>query len=92
MFHQLKSMERNFRHEIKVFKLALRDSRTPKLAKFSIWPGIGYILLPFDIIPDFIAVTGHLDDVIIVSALLMIAIKMIPREVIEDCRIRVSSE
>jgi len=92
MFYQLKSIERNFRHEIKVYKLALRDSRTPKLAKFLIWLGIGYIFLPFDIIPDFIPVIGHLDDVIIVPALLMIAIKMIPREVIEDCRIRVSSE
>jgi uncharacterized membrane protein YkvA (DUF1232 family) len=90
-YDNLKSIGRNLKHEIKVYQLVLRDSRTPRLAKFFLGLAVGYALLPFDIIPDFIPVIGHLDDVIIVPALIVIALRMIPKEVVEDCRIRVNS-
>lgn len=88
MFDRLKSAQRNLKHEIKVYQLVLRDSRTPKLAKFLLGLAVVYALLPFDIIPDFIPVIGQLDDVIIVPALFIIALKMIPKEIVEDCRVR----
>ena len=90
-YAKLKSIGRNLKHEIKVYQLVLRDSRTPRLAKFLLGLAVGYALLPFDIIPDFIPVIGLLDDVIIVPALIVIALRMIPKEVVEDCRIRVNS-
>ena len=88
MFDKLKSIGRNLKRELKVYKLVLKDSRTPKLSKFLLGLAVGYTLLPFDIIPDFIPVIGYLDDVIIVPALVFIAVKMIPKGVVEDCRIR----
>jgi uncharacterized membrane protein YkvA (DUF1232 family) len=91
IFDRLQSIGRNLKHEIKVYQLVLRDSRTPRLAKVLLGLAIGYLLLPFDIIPDFIPVIGQLDDVIIVPALFFLALKMIPKEVIEDCRIRANS-
>lgn len=88
MLDRLKSAERNLKREIKVYQLVLKDSRTPKLAKLLLGLAVVYALLPFDIIPDFIPVIGHLDDVIIVPALLLIALRMIPKEIVEDCRAR----
>jgi len=58
------------------------------LAKFLLGVAVGYTLLPFDIIPDFVPVIGYLDDVIVMPALVVIALKMIPREVVGDCKMR----
>ncbi len=83
---KLKSVASNIKCEIKVYQRVLKDSRTPLIAKCLLGLAVGYVLLPFDIIPDFIPVIGHLDDLIVVPVLVMIALKMIPKEVIADCR------
>ena len=87
MLDRLKSVRRHFESEFKVYQLVLKDSRTPRAAKFLLGLAIGYALLPFDLIPDFIPVLGHLDDVIIIPGLIIIALRMVPKEVVDDCRI-----
>ena len=91
MFDKLKSVSRRLKRELNVYRLVLRDSRTPRPAKLLLGMAIGYLLLPFDLVPDFIPVIGQLDDVIIVPALVILALKMIPRDVIEDCRAKANS-
>jgi len=91
MFKRLKSISRSFKREVKVYRLVLKDGRTPKPAKLLLGLAIGYLFLPFDVVPDFIPVLGQLDDVIIVPALVIVALKMIPKDVIEDCRARAKS-
>lgn len=92
MLEKLKSAGAGFKREIRAYQLIRKDARTPMVAKILLGAAAGYTLLPFDIIPDFIPVIGHLDDVIIVPALVVLALKMIPREVIDDCRARANAE
>lgn len=86
MFDKLKRTGLAIKGELDVYRRVLKDKRTPRIAKILLGLAIGYLLLPVDIIPDFIPVIGHLDDLIIVPALVIIALKMIPKEVIGDSR------
>lgn len=88
MCEKLKSVGRNVKHELRVYQFVLKDKRTPKISKILLGLAIGYLLLPFDLIPDFIPVIGHLDDLILVPLLLIAALKFIPQEVVDDCRKR----
>jgi hypothetical protein len=47
---------------------------------------------PIDLIPDFIPILGQIDDIIIVPAGISIIIKMIPKDVMEECRQKVKAE
>ena len=60
------------------------------MAKILLGLAVGYTLMPFDLIPDFLPVIGHLDDFIIVPLLVFWALKLVPGEVIGDCRAAVT--
>ncbi len=91
MFEKLKSVAGSLKQELKAYRLVMKDRRTPRAAKILLGTAVGYALLPFDIIPDFIPVIGHLDDALILPVLVIIALKMVPREVIDDCRARAAT-
>ena len=48
----------------------LRDPRAPRRKKLLLVALIGYLALPFDLVPDFLPVAGQLDDVVIVALVL----------------------
>jgi uncharacterized membrane protein YkvA (DUF1232 family) len=60
----------------------LADSRTPVQAKIFLGLAVGYLCMPFDLIP----VIGHLDDAIIVPALIFAALRLVPREIVSEHR------
>lgn len=66
--------------------LAARDPRVPWYAKLFAAFVAAYAVSPIDLIPDFIPVIGLLDDMIVVPLGLALALKMIPREVMEEHR------
>jgi len=75
-----------FRQEIRIYQAVLSHPRTPRAARWLLGLAIGYALTAIDIIPDFIPVVDHMDDAIIVPGLIMIAVRLIPREVLDECR------
>jgi uncharacterized membrane protein YkvA (DUF1232 family) len=70
--------------------LAYKDPRVPCYVKVLIAMIIGYTLSPIDLIPDFIPVLGYIDDLIIIPAGISLTIKMIPEEVLEEYREKLS--
>jgi uncharacterized membrane protein YkvA (DUF1232 family) len=82
---QLKALGADLKRSLRTYRLIAQDPRTPRLAKVLLGLAVGYLLMPFDLIPDFIPVIGHIDDAIIVPALIVLALKMVPNEVREDC-------
>src|SRR5215212_8097361 len=66
--------------------LAYRHPRTPWYAKVFAALIVGYVFSPLDPIPDFIPGVGLLDEMVVVPIGVLLATKMIPREVMEECR------
>ena len=66
--------------------LAYRHPRTPWYAKVFAALIVGYVFSPIDPIPDFIPVVGLLDELMVVPIGVIIARKMIPEDVFEECR------
>ncbi|NLA69765.1 MAG: DUF1232 domain-containing protein [Clostridiales bacterium] len=78
---RLKESSKKLKSDIPAVFIALKDKETPALAKVVAGITIGYALSPIDLIPDFIPVLGYLDDLIILPALIMLAVKLIPDDV-----------
>lgn len=91
MLEKLKALSKHLKNEFVVYRLVLKHSDTPWIAKIFLGLAIGYLLLPFDLIPDFIPVLGQLDDVVIIPVLVYIALLFIPPEIIEQCRAQVAT-
>lgn len=81
-----KRWARAMRYEARAVYRASKDPRVPWYAKALAVCVFGYLLSPIDLIPDFIPVLGYLDDLIIVPAGLLLAIRLIPAEVMQEYR------
>lgn len=86
MLERLKVLGKKVKKEVEVYQSVLKDKDTPKIARIFLGIAIAYALSPIDLIPDFIPVVGYLDDAIILPILFLVAIKLIPKEVIEKHR------
>ena len=82
----LKEKAKQLKTDTYALYLAYRDPRVPWYAKIFIAIVVAYALSPIDLIPDFIPVLGYIDDLIIIPVGIYISLRMIPREVLEECR------
>jgi uncharacterized membrane protein YkvA (DUF1232 family) len=76
--------------EIYALYLACRDPRTPWYAKVLLLGVVALVVSPIDPIPDFIPVIGVLDDIVVVRLGTALAVRMIPRQVMAECREKAS--
>ncbi len=88
----LKEEIRQLKADTYALYLSYKDRRVPWYAKVIIVATVGYALSPIDLIPDFIPVLGQLDDLIIVPAGISLALKMIPKEVLNEYREKARSK
>jgi uncharacterized membrane protein YkvA (DUF1232 family) len=82
----LKRRKNKLKAETYALYLAYKDPRVPWYAKLFIACAVGFAFSPIDLIPDFIPVLGYLDDLILVPIAIALAIRMVPRDVLADCR------
>ena len=84
---QLSQIAAKLKAEFAFYKRLQQHPQTPPFAKALLWLAIGYLVMPFDLIPDFLPVIGQLDEVVIIPLLLYWALKLTPQEVITACRL-----
>lgn len=82
----LRQRAENLKTDVPAVFLALKDKRTPVLAKIFAALTVAYALSPVDLVPDFIPVLGYLDDVILLPALVALTVRFIPTGIMESCR------
>jgi uncharacterized membrane protein YkvA (DUF1232 family) len=67
-----------------LFRRLLADPRLPGGRKLLLAVLVGYLALPFDLIPDFLPVVGQLDDAILVALVLRIVLRAGGPELLEE--------
>ncbi|MBI3159564.1 MAG: DUF1232 domain-containing protein [Chloroflexi bacterium] len=72
--------------ELGIYRRALAHPRTGWAPRLLLTAALAYFVLPIDILPDFIPVIGQLDDLLIVPGLIWLALRLIPGDVMAECR------
>jgi uncharacterized membrane protein YkvA (DUF1232 family) len=62
----------------------LGDERVPQRRRFVLVALVAYLVMPFDLVPDFIPVAGQLDDVIIAAVALRYALRSGGPQLLEE--------
>lgn len=85
---RLKLWARSLKTEVHALYLAYGDPRVPLYARVFAAVVVGYAFSPIDLIPDPIPVLGYLDDLVLIPLGIALAVRMIPPEVLAECRER----
>ena len=83
---RIKSWAYMAKRDVLALYCARRDPRVPWYAKAMAMGTAAYALSPIDLIPDFVPVLGYLDDLIILPLCIVVTVRLIPSEVMEDLR------
>lgn len=85
----LKQRAAKLKEDIPAVFLALKFKKRRRfMQKILAFVTVDYALSPMDLIPDFIPVLGYLDDVLLLPGLVALTLRLIPEEVMEECRVQ----
>lgn len=87
-FESLKVPQKLLGHA-RLLRALYRDPRAPRKFKIGAWLLFLYLVMPFDLIPDFIPVLGQLDDLLIFAAGCKLLLRLCPAEMVEEHRVRI---
>ena len=82
----IKSWAKRLKRDVVALWLASRDRRVPWTAKAVAGLVAAYALSPIDLIPDFIPVLGYFDDLVLVPAGILLAVRLIPAPLMAEFR------
>jgi uncharacterized membrane protein YkvA (DUF1232 family) len=82
----LKTWAKRIKRDGVTLWFACKDPRTPWYAKALGVLVVAYALSPIDLIPDFIPVLGYVDDVLLLPVLIGTTIRLLPPDVLAECR------
>jgi uncharacterized membrane protein YkvA (DUF1232 family) len=83
---RLRRWARAVKRDLLALHLAARDPRVPLHAKLAAALVAAYAFSPIDLIPDFVPVLGHLDDVVIVPLGVLLALRLVPPALLAEHR------
>ena len=86
MFAAIRQWARRIKQDAVMLWFAYKDPRTPWLPRFISMLAVAYALSPIDLIPDFVPVLGFLDDAVLLPAMIWLAVRLLPAEVVAACR------
>jgi uncharacterized membrane protein YkvA (DUF1232 family) len=79
------------KRDVHALYLAARGSRVPWSAKVAAVAVAAYALSPIDLVPDSVPVIGYLDDLLIVPVSILVAVKLVPAELMTEFRTTAAS-
>lgn len=87
----LRQWARAVKRDVHALYLGAGDPRVPWYAKAAAIAVAAYAFSPIDLIPDFIPIIGYLDDLVIVPAGILVAVKLMPPELMSEFRAAATS-
>ena len=84
--NRIKAWAKSLKRDVMTLWFVLKHPQAPWYARALAALLTAYALSPIDLIPDFIPVLGYLDDLIIVPVGIWLLLKIIPAQVLDECR------
>ena len=88
----MKQLSEKLKKQVYVLYLVYSSDKVQWYKKLFILLILLYALSPIDLIPDFIPIIGLLDDLVLVPLGILLAMKMIPKEIWDECRLSAEHE
>ena len=68
---------------LRLLRRLAADPELPRGVRWRLWALLGYLLLPVDLVPDFVPVVGYADDAVVVALALRSVVRRAGPEAID---------